>query len=198
MGFIFNLYSVSMLENTYHCFQDKGFLWKLISFISLKGKFRIVLMEWVLIWKTDLESRYSDYPALLALEMQRQLNNFSPSLKVNLTRTRQGPVSMILNINNGNVAWKRISTSPDFSERTEEKCSNKINEESKAFFHINTVHAILHHTAKPWRVFWSHTSARMRFRFYFHAMEHDKRDKGAAGKILERYFSNETPPPSSL
>ena len=70
--------------------------------------------------------------------MQRQLNNFSPSLKVNLTRTRQGPVSMILNINNGNVAWKRISTSPDFSERTEEKCSNKINEESKAFFHINT------------------------------------------------------------
>ena len=46
----------------------------------------------------------TDYPALLALEMQRQLNNFSPSLKVNLTRTRQGPVSMILNINNGNVA----------------------------------------------------------------------------------------------
>ena len=117
----------------------------------------------------------SDYPALLALEMQRQLNNFSPSLKVNLTRTRQGPVSMILNINNGNVAWKRISTSPDFSERTEEKCSNKINEESKAFFHINTVHVILHHTAKPWRVFWSHTSPRMRFRFYFHAMEHDNR-----------------------
>ena len=94
--------------------------------------------------------------------MQRQLNNFSPSLKVSLTRTRQGPVSMILNINNGNVAWKRISTSPDFSERTEEKCSNKINEESKAFFHINTVHTILHHTtgsfeATPW----------MRFRFYF-------------------------------
>ena len=104
-------------------------------------------MGWSGCWfEKQTQNPDSDYSALLALEMQRQLNNFSPSLKVNLTRTRQGPVSMILNINNGNVAWKRISTSPDFSERTEEKCSNKINEESKAFFHINTVHAILHHT----------------------------------------------------